>query len=77
MLRNPAGQIFVLDSTLNQPGVNVQTSNKFVSCRVTIGPMTADLLGEWVLMHQITGQRERRIHATIRWASEYKSYNFR
>ncbi|KAI8437426.1 hypothetical protein MSG28_011749 [Choristoneura fumiferana] len=71
MLRNPAGQIFVLDSTLNQPGVNIQRSNKFVSCRVTIGPMTADLLGEWVLMHQITGQRERRIHATIRWANPW------
>ncbi|XP_061726864.1 uncharacterized protein LOC133532279 [Cydia pomonella] len=69
MLRNPAGQIFVLDSTFNSPGITVHSSSKFVACRVTIGPMSDDLLGDWTLMHQVSGQRERRVHASIFWAN--------
>lgn len=47
-IRPPGSDMYHVD-LLEMEGVTVQSQSNFVSCRVTIGPMTEHLLGRWTL----------------------------
>lgn len=70
-LTTPDGQEHTLGATTSIPGVTIRPNSKFVSCRVTIGPMTEALLGDWVLTLLGSDQTRRTQPMTIAWASEY------
>lgn len=70
-LLSPDGQFHILNGELEIPGVTIHESSKFVSCRVTIGPMTEELLGTWTLIEHDVDQTHRRQAALFAWASKY------
>lgn len=46
-VQKPKGELVPIDSEL--ANVTAYRPSKFVSCRIAVGPITEDLLGEWKL----------------------------
>ncbi|CAB3233331.1 unnamed protein product [Arctia plantaginis] len=58
-VRPPDGQLTQTDKFAME-GVQVRHKSNFVSCRITIGPMIEDLLGNWELCGKSTTTEEMR-----------------
>uniref|UniRef100_A0A2A4J868 Immunoglobulin domain-containing protein n=1 Tax=Heliothis virescens TaxID=7102 RepID=A0A2A4J868_HELVI len=64
----PPGGSLVKSESFQMEHVTVQKKSNYVSCRITIGPMTGSLLGEWRLCGKPTGKDEMRCQqADIVW----------
>lgn len=64
----PNGELTKANS-LNMEYVTVQKSSNFVSCRITLGPMSESLLGNWRLCGKSTETDEMRCQpANIVWS---------
>lgn len=72
VLRDPSGQEHTLGAGTSITGVTFQNSDRYVICRVTIGPMEESLLGEWFLIQKNTDNTERVQPVTFQWASKYE-----
>ncbi|XP_047034599.1 uncharacterized protein LOC124640740 [Helicoverpa zea] len=66
-IRPPGGSL-VKSESFQMENVTVQKKSNFVSCRISIGPMTQNLLGEWSLCGKPAGKDEMRCQqAEIVW----------
>lgn len=67
----PYGQLTESDIFAKE-GVKVQNNSYFVSCRITIGPMTEELLGYWRLCGKSTTTGQVRCQPiSIIWGEFY------
>ncbi|XP_047990857.1 uncharacterized protein LOC125229941 isoform X2 [Leguminivora glycinivorella] len=69
LLRVPSGHEYTLVTAGSLEGITAHEQNKFVSCRVVIGPITETLIGDWVLIQQFNDPHLREQPATISWAN--------